>query len=50
MHAHHREQRLILVADRLDAARLIQLQLLTCLAQSCLVLCGCEDGYVEELA
>jgi hypothetical protein len=39
-----------MVADGLDAARLIQLQLRTCLAQSCLVLCCCEDGDVEQMA
>jgi hypothetical protein len=47
---HHGEKRLVLMADGLDAIRLIQLQLWTCLTQASSVLCGGEYGDVQDLA
>jgi hypothetical protein len=49
-HVHHGEQRLVDMADSLDAAGCIQLQLGARLAESRLVLRGGEDGYLQDLA
>jgi hypothetical protein len=47
---HHGEQRLVDMADSLDAAGCIQAQLGARLAESRLVLRGGEDGYLQDLA
>jgi hypothetical protein len=49
LNSHHGKQSLVEVAAGLDAIGDVEAQLRACLAQTCAVLCGCEDGDVEDL-